>query len=124
MTCFAHPCRPSRLPHQGAFFMRHWTKCLFAFAAPLLLTGCLWGPGKFSSDLTLRKDGSFVLDYRGEMVLQLPPDEATAEPWKDSMAHCTSDAKERPCSKAEIAAQKAEHDQQAAKKRKDAEQTA
>src|SRR4051794_22373576 len=54
--------------------MHHWTRRLFALAAPLLLTGCLWGPGKFTSDLTLRKDGSFVLDYRGEMVLQLPPD--------------------------------------------------
>ena len=28
--------------------MHHWTKRLFAIAAPLLLTGCLWGPGKFS----------------------------------------------------------------------------
>ena len=50
-------------------------QALFALAAPLLLTGCLWGPGKFASDLTLQKDGSFVLDYRGEIVLQLPPDD-------------------------------------------------
>jgi hypothetical protein len=105
--------------------MHHWTKRLFALAAPLLLTGCLWGPGKFNSDLTVRKDGSFVLDYRGEIVLQLPPDDAKSEPWKDSMARCTtSDAKERPCTKAEIASQKAEHDTQAEKKRKDAEQMA
>ena len=40
--------------------MHYWTKCLFALAAPLMLTGCLWGPGKFASDLTLRKDGSFT----------------------------------------------------------------
>jgi hypothetical protein len=105
--------------------MHHWTKRLFAIAAPLLLTGCLWGPGKFTSDLTLRKNGSFILDYRGEIVLQLPPDAAEAEPWKDSMARCTtSDSKDRPCTKAEIAAQKAQHDEQAAKKRKDAEQMA
>ena len=50
--------------------MHHWTKRLFALAAPLLLTGCLWGPGKFASDLTLKKDGSFVLNYRGEIVMQ------------------------------------------------------
>jgi hypothetical protein len=105
--------------------MNHWAKRLFALAAPLLLTGCLWGPGKFASDLTLRKDGGFVLDYRGEIVLQLPPDEAGAEPWKDSMAHCTtSDDKPRPCTTAEMATQKAEHETQAAKKRKDAEQMA
>ena len=55
--------------------MHHWTKRLFALAAPLLLlTGCLWGPGKFQSDLTVRKDDSFVLNYRGEMILQTPPD--------------------------------------------------
>jgi hypothetical protein len=72
--------------------MHHWTKRLFALAAPLLLTSCLWGPGKFSSDLTLRKDGSFVLNYRGEMVLQLPPDEDTkAQPWDSKRARCYTD---------------------------------
>ena len=105
--------------------MNRWTKHLFAVAAPLLLTGCLWGPGKFSSDLTLRKDGSFTLDYRGEIVLQLPPDGAAPEPWKDSLARCTDSlAKERPCTAAEIATQKAEHARQVEKKRKDAEQVA
>jgi hypothetical protein len=105
--------------------MHHWAKRLFAVAAPLLLTGCLWGPGKFSSDLTLRKDGSFVLDYRGEIVIQLPPDESNSEPWKNSMAHCTSsDDKERACTAAEVATQKAEHEKLAVKKRKDAEEMA
>src|SRR5437870_8341403 len=73
--------------------MHHWTRRLFAFAAPLLLAGCLWGPGKFASDLTLRKNGSFVLDYRGEMVLQLPPDEAKGEPWSETIAHCYADGR-------------------------------
>jgi len=96
--------------------MHHWTKRLFAIAAPLLLTGCLWGPGKFNSDLTLRKDGSFVLNYRGEIVLQLPPD-AAAQPWSDANAKCQTDGKDRPCAKAEIAEQKDAYD----KKRKDSE---
>ncbi len=68
--------------------MHHWTKRLFALTAPLLLSSCLWGPGKFTSDLTLRKNGTFVLDYRGEIVLQTPPDETKAEPWKNTMARC------------------------------------
>ena len=85
--------------------MHHWTRRLFAIAAPLLLTGCLWGPGKFNSDLTLRKDGSFVLDYRGEIVLQLPPD-AESEPWSDTKAKCTEGEKPRPCTKSEVAEQK------------------
>src|SRR3954453_14466699 len=104
--------------------MHHWTRRLFALAAPLLLTGCLWGPGKFTSDLTLRKNGSFVLDYRGEMVLQLPPD-AKPTPWTDSMANCaTAEGKDRPCSKAEVAEQKAANDKLHAKDRKDAQEMA
>jgi hypothetical protein len=127
--------------------MRHWLKPLFALAAPLLLTGCLWGPGKFASDLTLKKDGSFVLDYRGEIVLQMPPDEQMkAEPWSDDMARCyvgiegagpvapiikvegEDPPKARPCTKAEIAKRRAEHEKEAADRsasqRKQAEEMA
>ena len=68
--------------------MHHWTKRLFAVAAPLLLTSCLWGPGKFASNLTLRKDGSFTLDYRGEIVLQIPSDKGAERKWTDDQAQC------------------------------------
>jgi len=101
--------------------MNHWTKRLFALAAPLLLTGCLWGPGKFTSDLALRKDGGFVLDYRGEIVLETA--EAMAKlPWQNSMARCMSNdpTKQRPCSASEIAQQKQVYE----KKRQDDEQAA
>jgi hypothetical protein len=118
--------------------MNHWTKRLFALAAPLLLIGCLWGPGKFASDLTLKKDGSFVLDYRGELVLQLPSE----TPWKAESARCYEGVgnkharavdvtepgqtlpKERPCTTEEIAAQKADFDGRLAKGRQGAEQMA
>ena len=113
--------------------MHHWTRRLFALAAPLLLTGCLWGPGKFQSDLTLKKDNSFVLNYRGEIVIQLPPDEAEkAAPWTSEMAHCytdgetaiatpgtmtvESDLKQRPCTPAEIAKLKAQYEKESAEK--------
>jgi hypothetical protein len=99
--------------------MHHWTRRLFTIAAPLLLTGCLWGPGKFASELSLRKDGSFTLDYRGEIVLQLPPD-ATSDPWSDAKAKCSDSGKDRPCTKAEIATQKEAYE----KKRKDSENVA
>ena len=73
-----------------------WTKLVLAVAMPLLLASCLWGPGKFTSDLSLRKDGRFALDYRGEILLQMP-DEMTGgpkpSPWADSMARCYTDGK-------------------------------
>ncbi|MGN6850406.1 MAG: hypothetical protein ACTHJK_13175 [Sphingomicrobium sp.] len=133
--------------------MRHWTKRLFAIAAPLLLTSCLWGPGKFTSDLTLRKDGSFTLDYRGEIVLQIPEDLAKVQPWRADMAHCYMGAgeadsattvtvyskdssgkivgqtpKERPCTAAEAGRLKSDYEKreadQAAQKKKQSEQMA
>jgi hypothetical protein len=97
--------------------MHHWPKRLFALAAPLLLTGCLWGPGKFSSDLTLRRDGSFVLDYRGQIVLETA-DAMTRPPWQSSMAHCMDGVKERPCTAKEIADQ---HDAYLKKQKSDEE---
>lgn len=98
--------------------MHHWTKRLFAIAAPMLLTGCLWGPGKFTSDLTLRKDGSFVLDYRGEIILETA-DMMAAKAWTPGSAHCVGDdQKARPCSAKEVADQKAEFDK---KQKEDAE---
>jgi hypothetical protein len=123
--------------------MHHWVKRLVAVAALLLPAGCLWSPGKFTSDLALRRDGSFVLDYRGEILIQLPPDKDQPQPWKDSLAHCyegmdnlTSEApptvvpegseagKERPCTKAQVAAQRADYERRAAAKRKEAEDMA
>ncbi|HVU30867.1 MAG TPA: hypothetical protein VHE36_10760 [Sphingomicrobium sp.] len=95
--------------------MHHWTRRLLALAAPLLVTGCLWGPGRFSSDLVLRKDGSFILDYRGEIILETAQS-AARQAWQDAMAHCSSDdGKDRPCSAAEITEQKSQFE----KKQKD-----
>jgi len=105
--------------------MHHWFKRLFPIVAPLLLTGCLWGPGKFASNLTLNKNGGFVLDYRGEIVLQLPPDVKT-EAWRDDMATCSKagadgETQQTPCTPAEIASQKADYEKNMASKRKDNE---
>jgi hypothetical protein len=128
--------------------MRHFAKRLFMAAAPLLLTGCLWGPGKFTSDLTLKKDGSFVLDYRGEIVLQTPPgNDLERAPWDTGLARCYGDGtievfgvtpgmsnepdpdKEvRPCTVAETSKAKAEYEEagraQAEQKRKSDEEMA
>jgi hypothetical protein len=116
--------------------MRMWARALIVAAAVLPLASCLWGPGKFQSGLALRKDGSFALDYRGEIVLQsaegMKGDKL--EPWSDEKAHCLvgedgrklssavavvegpggTRPKERPCTKAEIASQKLAYDEQQA----------
>jgi hypothetical protein len=124
--------------------MHIWAKRIFVASAPLLLVGCLWGPGKFKSDLTLKKDGSFVLDYRGEIVLQTPPDaQAKSEPWTKEKARCRKsgrvevqpwmttvddDDPVRPCTASELAKAKTDYETQAAErtksKREEAEQMA
>jgi hypothetical protein len=106
--------------------MRQLAQRFIIAAAALLLTSCLWGPGKFASDLTVKRDGTFVLDYRGEIVIQLPPDgDMKTEPWTDSLAHCSnSEGKDRPCTKAEIAQQKTDYANSASAKRKENEDMA
>jgi hypothetical protein len=44
-----------------------FARIALALAAPFLLTGCLLAPGKFVSDLTLLKDGTFAFTYKGEI---------------------------------------------------------
>lgn len=129
--------------------MRAWGKMLFAAVAPLLLSGCLWTPGKFNSELALHKGGAFVLDYRGEIILQTPNDTDQApKPWSPAMARChtdghanivdptarataaddTADPKARPCTATELAKLKSDYEKQTAdqaeRKRKDAAQMA
>ena len=128
--------------------MRAWGKMLVAAVAPLLLSGCLWTPGKFSSELVLRKGGAFVLDYRGEIVLQTPSEmDQPPKPWSPVMARCHTDGqnfvestarvasgddpadpKTRHCTAAELAKLKSDYEKQTAdqieNKRKEADQMA
>lgn len=133
--------------------MRIWGKLVAAMVAPLLLSGCLWGPGKFTSNLALNKSGSFVLDYRGEIMLQMPDDKGPPVPWAEDMATCHADGsaeaegggilvsleppdsvvgdaeeQERPCTLAEKAKLKTEYEkksaEKAAEKRKENEEMA
>lgn len=133
--------------------MRAWGKMLIAAVAPLLLSGCLWTPGKFTSELALRKGGAFVLDYRGEILLQLPKDgdkRAASTPWTNDMARCHPDGRAelasdaysppqksgeaveksaaRPCTAKEIAKLKSDYEKRAAEEaessRKEADQMA
>ena len=133
--------------------MRIWGKLVAAAVAPLMLGGCLWGPGKFTSNLALNRAGTFVLDYRGEIMIQIPDDKTPPGPWSDDMAKCYADGRssaesgavavtfdadqpvevedpdqERPCAAAEVAKLKSEYEKKAAEKlaeqAKEAEQMA
>lgn len=75
--------------------MGKFTSFVLAAAAPLVLTACLWSPGNFVSELTLRKNGTYSLDYKGEILFQLPEDKGAEPPapWSDSMARCTVDGR-------------------------------
>ena len=122
-----------------------WGRLIVAAAAPLLLTACLWSPGKFASELTLRKNGTYTLDYKGEILFQLPESEKemTAKPWADTMARChhdgtvttspitTSNEEDdglRPCTPEKIAEAKKEFEkseaERVASKRQESEQMA
>jgi len=103
--------------------MMHWAARAITAASFLLLTGCLWGPGKFQSTLAIKGD-RFTLDYKGEMILDMPPDSKDqSKPWTDNMAYCPTerlpeiaedgppsyDEESRPCTAEEIADLKANY---------------
>lgn len=46
-----------------------------ALAAPLILTGCLLSPGKFTSTMTINADRTFTFAYKGE-VIRIDPSSA------------------------------------------------
>ena len=47
--------------------MKHWIRAA-ALLLPLMLTACLFQPGKFESTLTIHKDRSFSFTYKGEVM--------------------------------------------------------
>lgn len=90
---------------------------LTAAAALLVLAGCMVLPGKFVSDLALRRDGTFTFHYKGEIVLAalapgakpgmggdtgMPAEKFEAQPCTDPATDETHD-----CSATELADQRA-----------------
>lgn len=80
-------------------------------ALSLLLSACLLMPGKFTSDLDIRKDGRFSFRYTGEMYF-LPLNEMAGKDQADRRfepSPCYKDdgtMEERACTSDEIARQK------------------
>lgn len=83
-------------------------RLIAALTIPLLLTGCLLSPGKFTSTLDLARDGTFSFRYAGEIVVtdtSPAPAEFSAGPCYDET---TSD--ERECTSAELDQQRKDFD--------------
>ena len=80
----------------------------------LLLAGCTLLPGRFVSDLALRRDGTFTFHYKGEIILaalaQGGKSDQTAKAEKFAPALCKNETSgdDRPCTAAEIADQRRE----------------
>ena len=91
------------------------SRLLLVLLAPLLLTGCLLSPGKFTSELALLKGGAFSYTYKGEiqmLALSKLAEMGAKEKEEFEASDCYADngVDTRPCSANEIAAQKAEWD--------------
>jgi hypothetical protein len=67
-------------------------RSLAALILPLFLASCFLLPGKFTSNVDVRKDGSFTVSYKGEVIFLSPNDimEMDKKPkiWADGMALC------------------------------------
>lgn len=93
-------------------------------ALSLLAAACIFAPGKFTSQLDVRKDRSFAFHYTGE-ILMLPlmkPDKE--ETFTPDACHNNDTSDERVCTPAEIASQKAEWEKQREEKKKSDAQAA
>ena len=68
-----------------------------AFLAPLLLTGCLFTPGKFSSGLDINRDQSFAFAYTGEILFSADPKATNGMAGGDEDEDTTDISFEPPC---------------------------
>ena len=96
----------------------------------LLIAGCFLLPGKFTSELTVKRDGTFAFSYQGDIhvlaLSKMAQNEMGQEPKFEPLpCHDAESSDERPCSPSEISVQKSdwESGQEAskAKKKQDAE---
>src|SRR6218665_1130435 len=103
---------------------------LIAVAISMLVSACMLMPGRFVSELDVRKDGRFHFSYSGEIHLlalnRLVDGRSGGNETFTAKACRTADlASERPCTPAEIAGQKREWEteraEKASRRKRDAE---
>lgn len=81
-----------------------------AGAASLLLSACFFAPGKFTSELDVKRDHTFAFHYKGEIIMIPLKEEAgkTPKTFEPDACHDDETYDVRECTEEEIAAQKAE----------------
>ncbi|MCJ2177025.1 hypothetical protein [Novosphingobium album (ex Hu et al. 2023)] len=97
---------------------------LTAAALSILLAACIFAPGKFTSQLDLRKDHSFTFRYTGEILMVPMMKSGKEEAFKPEACNDEETYEERDCTSEEIAQQKAEWEQQREEKKKSDAQAA
>jgi hypothetical protein len=96
------------MPHIDRPAIRKALPVLAAAALTLLLAACIFAPGKFTSQLDVRKDRTFSFRYTGE-ILMIPLMEAAKKDVFEPEACYQEDSfEERECTAEEIAGQKQE----------------
>lgn len=103
--------------------IRRITTFSAAIAALLILSACLVTPGRFTSSLDLRRDGSFSFTYQGQIYMlalsklaQMAQDAKATDDEFIAETCYDDDSEERTCTDKEVATQKS--DWEAAQERK------
>lgn len=87
-------------------------------ALSLLAAACIFAPGKFTSQLDVRKDHTFSFRYTGEILMVPMMKSGKDEAFSPEPCHDENTYEDRTCTPAELADQKAEWEQQRAQKKK------
>lgn len=98
----------------------HIARLAICGLACVVLSGCFFVPGRFMSELDIRRDGRFTYSYVGEVVFMFPPEENLTEvSWDGSMSKCFIDetGDRRPCLPAEVAIQRDAYENNAKRSR-------
>jgi hypothetical protein len=100
-------------------------------AVVLGLAACIATPGKFTSTLDLRRDGSFAFSYEGEIYIlalsqlaQMGGAMGSSGTFEPEQCYAEADMSARPCSEEELAEQRAAWDESQAERAANAEREA
>lgn len=104
--------------------VRRWVGGIAAAALVMTLSACFLAPGRFASDLDIRRDGNFSFSYNGELIfLPLAQKPKSSGEFEPEPCHDEDSYEERPCTAEELADQKSEwEEEQASRTRREKQQ--